>query len=382
MENPKPSIDLSELTAAAAQGLVQMFDPATKLFCARLVRTPTGLIRVGQSPRYTIMTLLGLREREKAGLEIPFETQAIFRAFVSNTRWVRSIGDLGLLLWLIAEFDSDGLLAFQKQYDLFSAVRNFADGRQGSTTELSWFLAGLSHAARTSNSLASRLTDLAAETFRLTQRNQGRAGFFGHLSVSNSVRGVIRGRIGSFADQIYPIYAFSECAVSFHMDECRVPALKCAQAICNVQGAFGQWWWLYDSPTGRISSRYPVYSVHQHAMAPMGLFSVEKATGQSFQNSIYKGLLWIYGQNELGTDMRDAENNVVWRCIRPQKGSTKYWSVLSSFVKAPRIDEPVSGLEVLHEDWPYELGWLLYAFSNNELKVAKEAAQPHFSEVR
>jgi hypothetical protein len=97
---------------------------------------------------------------------------------------------------------------------------------------------------------------------------------------------------------------------------------------------------------------------------------------------LYKGLLWIYGQNELDIDMRDTENNVVWRCIRPQKKSTKYWDVLTSFAKAPSIDEPVGSLEVIHEDWPYELGWLLFAFSSNELKVTKEVAQPHFSEVK
>ena len=364
--------DLSELTALAARGLVQMFDPATNLFCARLVRTPNGLVRQDQSPRYTMMTLLGLREREKSGKQIPFDSQAIYRSFVRDTSWIKGVGDFGLLLWLTAEFDQDNLNALFEKFDPKHALSQFEDGQKRSTTELAWFLAGLSHAAQTSNSHASKLTDLAVQTFRLTQNNQRDSGFFGHLGTFNSMPGLVRGRIGSFADQVYPIYSFSKFAQAFHVDQALGSALKCARAICDAQGDLGQWWWLYDSASGRVSSRFPVYSVHQHAMAPMALFALERVSGTDFQPYISRGLDWIYGHNEISLDMRDLAHNVVWRCIRPSSKSVKYKDVLSSFFKAPTLAEPVRNLKVLYEDWPYELGWLLYAFSNNELRTVAE----------
>ena len=47
----------------------------------------------------------------------------------------------------------------------------------------------------------------------------------------------------------------------------------------------GEWPWHYDSVTGRVVSRYPVFSVHQHAMGPMMLFAASEATGVDFSRS-------------------------------------------------------------------------------------------------
>jgi hypothetical protein len=229
--------------------------------------------------------------------------------------------------------------------------------------ELAWFLAGLSHAASTSPKVAAELAGLARKTYRRLKENQGDCGYFGHLARSKSVAGILRGRIGSFADQIYSIYAMSKFASAFSLEEPLDAAELCASAICAAQGPLGQWWWLYDSRTGHISSRYPVYSVHQQGMAPMGLFALEEAGGQSFTDAIYKGLRWIYGANELGADMRDPTHNLIWRCVRPENSRTKYREMALSLFRAPKNDAPVGALTILHEDRPYELGWLLYAFA-------------------
>ena len=231
--------------------------------------------------------------------------------------------------------------------------------------ELSWFLAGLAHAAETTPKLLSTLTDLSTDTYRRLERNQGDHGFFGHLSTKNSLTGRLRGRIGSFADQIYPIYAMSKFAKVFHLEAALGRALECASAVCRAQGESGQWWWLYDARSGRVSSRYPVYSVHQHGMAPMGLFAVEEASGRSFQQFVYKGLGWIYGANELGVDMRDSAQNLIWRCILPRNSRKKYWKTALSLVRSQNQDIPARSLRILCEQRPYEYGWLLYAFARN-----------------
>ena len=81
--------------------------------------------------------------------------------------------------------------------------------------ELAWFLSGLAHAAETCPKLVGTLTDLSVETYHRIEENQGEYGLFGHMSTKKSLRGRLRGRIGSFADQVYPIYAIVEIRKGF-----------------------------------------------------------------------------------------------------------------------------------------------------------------------
>jgi hypothetical protein len=360
-----PLCNVPELISLATRGLVAMFDADKQLFCHRLLRTEHGIVREGLSPRYTIMTLLGLREVERAGLDSPFDAQAIYACFTRDTKWIQGIGDLGLLIWLTAAFDPERLEGLFSTFNCETALDRYSDAQEARTMELAWFLAGLAHAAETSPKLASSLKELAVKTYRRIEKNQGEPGLFGHMSTMNSLVGRLRGRTGSFADQVYPIYGMSKFAKAFHMEEPLGHALECATAICDAQGSSGQWWWLYDSRSGRVSSRYPVYSVHQHGMAPMGLLAVEGATGQNFTRFIDKGLRWIYGANELGVDMRDSAQNLIWRCVLPRNRHVKYWDIASSIVRSPRQDKPVGSLTILYEQRPYEFGWLLFALAKN-----------------
>jgi hypothetical protein len=354
--------DVRGLRSLAVKGLIPMLDGERQLFCHRLVRTERGFVREGHSQRYTIMTLLGLHEFQWVGEQCPFDTRRLYESITKDMSWIPGIGDLGLTIWLVSAFDPGRLEEYFRRVNLETALDRYADARQGRTTELAWFLAGLSHAALASPGTIPSLTDFAVEAYRRLKENQGEYGFFGHMSTTKSMPGFLRGRIGNFADQIYPIYSMAKFATAFSVEEPLGSALECASAICGAQGSLGQWWWLYDSRTGEISSRYPVYSVHQQGMAPMGLFALEEATGQSFKDSIYKGLGWIYGPNELGADMRDFSHNLIWRCILPKNKQTKYWDTILSLVRSPKEDAPVGPLEILFEDRPYELGWLLYAF--------------------
>jgi hypothetical protein len=355
--------DVQQLMALAVKGLVPMFDAPSQLFCGRLVRTQEGLVREGSSRRYTIMTLLGLRKFETHRAQTPFDTAAIYQSFVRDLDWITGIGDLGLVIWLSSEFDPQGLDKILEKYPLNSALRRFRDARVRSTTELAWFLAGLAHAVQTSKKRAESLTDLAVEVFRQLRENQGVSGFFGHLARDKSAAGYVRGTIGSFADQVYPLYAMARLSKVLSLDEPLGPIASCAGAICGAQGNLGQWWWLYDSITGRVLSRYPVYSVHQHGMAPMGLFALEEVSGQNFRTNIFRGLSWVYGSNELNVDLRDQANGLIWRCILPKARFTKYWHTTRNLIKAPDNNSRVGPLTILYEDRPYELGWLLFSFA-------------------
>lgn len=355
-------LDIRALNSLALQGLVPMFDAEEQLFCHRVVRSKHELVREGLSRRYTIMTLLGLHEIEQTGARSPFDIQSIYGSLSRDTAWISGVGDLGLVIWLTSAISPEQLEELFQRVNLETALDRHEDGRQARTTELAWFLTGISNAALACPKMVADLTDLAVEIYRRIKENQGEYGFFGHMSTTKSVRGFLRGRIGNFADQIYPILAMARFASAFGVDEPLGSALECASAICGAQGRLGQWWWLYDSRGGQISSRYPVYSVHQQGMAPMGLFALEEATGQSFGNHIYKGLRWIYGANELDLDMRDFSQSLIWRCILPKSRQTKYWDTALSLVRQTKEDATAGPLEILFEDRPYELGWLLYAF--------------------
>jgi hypothetical protein len=355
-------LDIRALNSLALRGLVPMFDAREQLFCHRVVRTERGLVREGLSRRYTVMTLLGLHEVERTGARSPFDTQSVYGSLSRDTTWISGVGDLGLMIWLTSTIVPDQLEELFQRINLETALDRHEDGRQARTTELAWFLTGISNAALACPKMVADLTDLAVEIYRRIKENQGEYGFFGHMSTTKSIPGFLRGRIGNFADQIYPILAMARFASAFGVDEPLGSALECASALCSAQGPLGQWWWLYDSRTGQTSSRYPVYSVHQQGMAPMGLFALEEATGQSFGNHIYKGLRWIYGANELGLDMRDFSQNLIWRCILPKNRQTKYWDTALSLVRQTKEDATAGPLEILFEDRPYELGWLLYAF--------------------
>jgi hypothetical protein len=346
-----------------------MFDANKQLFCYRLLRTDQGLVREGISPRYSVMTLLGLKELELTGVSSHFDIQATYASLVRNTSWVGGAGDLGLLIWLTATFEPDGLVELFRRFNCETALDCYPDAQESRTMELAWFLAGLAHAAEACPKLVGTVTDLCVETYHRIEENQGEYGFFGHMGAKKSLIGRLRGRIGSFADQVYPMYALSKFATVFHVEDPLGPALECATAICAAQGKSGQWWWLYDARSGRVSSRYPVYSVHQHGMAPMCLFAVEEATGQSFRESIYQGLRWIYGENELGMDMRDGAQSLIWRCLVPGNSQAKFWEMALSAIWPTNEDKHVPSLEVLYEQRPYEFGWLLFAFAKNSQVV-------------
>jgi hypothetical protein len=186
----------------------------------------------------------------------------------------------------------------------------------------------------------------------------------------HSLAGAVRGRVGSFADQVYPILAMVHFSQVFQNSEARENALRCARSICNLQGSMGQWWWHYDSVSGRVVEHYPVYSVHQHGMAPMALMALAEVCDGEFQTPVSTGLQWISGTNELREDLQDSEIGVAWRCIHPSK--------LASYAARARTlvtdQTPQYPLRILHECRPYELGWLLYAFAKPEHSVLAKLA--------
>jgi hypothetical protein len=356
------SCSISQLTALAINGLRSMFDADRQLFCFRVKRSRGELVREGISHRYTIIALLGLHHWEGIGGRSPFDVNATLEVLLRNTTWITNLGDLGLLLWLCALASPERLGKLSAEFDLQGALDRYREAREGRTMELAWFLSGLSHQALADREKLADFADLAAKSFRLLKNNQGETGTFGHIDRKGSLAGVLRGRIGSFADQVYPVYALARFAQAYGSKEALTMASACAQGICRVQGPQGQWWWHYDSTTGKVAGKYPVYSVHQDGMAPMALVALSKVTGCNFAGPIDKGLQWITGSNELSRDLRDLSLHVIWRCAHPRHKYKMYLDDALGLVGVS-VNRNCAELTVREECRPYEFGWLLYALS-------------------
>jgi hypothetical protein len=364
-QTEKDQATVSRFISLAVQGLVPMFVPQRQLFCHRLKKTDRGMVQEGISQRYTAMTLMGLHRLEQAGTVSTLDTKPILDALLSDLAWVDNIGDLGVVLWLCGIVCPERFAEVEHRLDPKTALTRFKGGRRGVTMELGWFLTGVSYWAQRDPKKSAELKPLAFETYRVLTKNQGEGTFFGHLSTSSSLAGIVRGRIGSFADQVYPMYGMAQFSKAYQHEEAAKRSLKTALGICEAQGPLGQWWWHYDAPGGRVADGYPVFSVHQHAMGPMTLFGLGDIIDCNFDEWIYKGLRWISSNNELSFDMESPSEGVIWRCIyRSRRSLGRYVKAAFGHYSDQAEHNRPEDLSVLYECRPYELGWLLYAFAD------------------
>lgn len=352
---------IPELCGLAADGLVEMLDPEKQIFCGIYNRTEKGMARERLSPRYTMMTLLGLHRYEQSGRRSPVAIAPVLDALLNDTSWIDSAGDLGLLLWTCSELLPDRLAEVYQEVRAEGALLRFDDGRQGRTMEVAWYLTGIANCYLAGRADLPGLAEQAESARQILERNCGPSGVYGHLSPRMSLTGYVRGRIGSFADQVYPTIAFARLSQALQDEKAQRMALRSAEKMCELQAPLGEWCWQYDSVSGRVVCRYPVYSVHQHGMGPMMLFAVAEATGSDFEKAIYKGLAWISGDNELRHDFVEPSLGLVWRSIYLDSMDA-YIDAALRYMRLRNGTADARQLKVRYECRPYELGWLLYAF--------------------
>ena len=352
---------IPEVCNLAATGLVQMFDFENQLFCHRFTMTPSGMEREGLSPRYTMMTLLGLRRYELAGCRSPVALAPVLANLCENTSRINGAGDIGLLLWACAELAPDRVPEVYGKCKAGEALSHCDEGLEGRTMEVAWYLTGLAICCTAGYSHLPGVIERIAQARAILKSNCGPTGVYGHRSRSRFPKGYFRHRIGSFADQVYPTIAMARLAQASSDSEAREMALRTARKMCELQGPMGEWSWHYDAVRGKVINRYPVYSVHQHAMGPMMLFAAGEAGGCDFSDAIFKGLEWISGNNEIQRDFIEPELNLIWRCIYLRPRNAYVDAARRFFFSANRSSR--APMQIRYECRPYELGWLLYAFA-------------------
>lgn len=327
----------------------------------RAVPGPHGVVvrAEGRSPRYTAMAALGLAR-------LPLEVQQRVLSGGSSLDLAHRLierttdddpGALALAAWVAAE------VVGEADPDLLRRCRAVLDsGAPVSTVALSWIVV----AAVASHHLLDS-ADLVERGTRRLLGVEGPRALFPHLAPPR-VQSPWRRHVGSFADSIYPVQALARAAGLTGDRTLLAAAERSAHRLCLLQGAAGQWWWHYDVRDASVVERYPVYSVHQHAMAPMVLLDVAEAGGADRRREIAAGLRWLEDHPEVVEEMVHEGHRLVWRKVgrrEPRKAARGLGALTTSVHRgwtAPGIDRWLRPSVVDHECRPYEPAWLLHAW--------------------
>ncbi|MEJ7875043.1 MAG: hypothetical protein WKF62_00170, partial [Solirubrobacterales bacterium] len=340
-----------ELTDFALETLPSMqLDDGT--FCYE-VQAP-GLQPSGRSLRYTLICLLGLQRAKAAGLSVPIDPAELRDVAMDRIDSPEMTpGDLALLLWsdTRAEMSAMDAIAYRLHKRLGSSLPDLEG------LELSWVVIGAAEAG------AYELCDRALEKLL------GRAGAPGRLfRHRDSGR---RARFPNFATQIYGVLALATAVRQGHGgDRVLATARRVAGRLLELQRPDGGWPWIFDAERGTVVEPYEVYSVHQDAMAPMALLELSEVTGDpKYRDAAIRGLDWVFGQNDLGREMLDREQGVLYRSIRRRRGFDRaflYANTATSTFAKPLLARARGPLEINPTDRPYHLGWILEAWAGRE----------------
>jgi hypothetical protein len=359
--------EIDQLCGLAVKALPAMYRPDSRQFVQTVRKDPTvdtGLRQEGTNLRYAAIAALGLAWTAPAtqrGVLAGWTAAELARHTTElSADPATDLGAVALAGWARAEVAGE---ICEQVYDrLLTEVRT---GTAQPTVDFAWTLTALLAALSVQDRGDLReAAGIAAERLLIAQGGQG---IWGH-HLPRSVLARYRAHIGCFADQVYPIQALARYARATGAGWALAAANRCADRIVELQGSAGQWWWHYDARTGDVVEGYPVYSVHQHAMAPMALFDLLEAGGDDHRGAILDGLGWLRRHPEPGGALIDPETGAIWRKIgrrEPRKATRSLRAVSTSVSPGWRLralDALFKPGEVDYECRPYELGWLLYAW--------------------
>ena len=340
--------------------LREALDPTTALFDRQLRGGRWDGTRGTEDLTSTAIVLIGASRAGLAPAEIGMDLERTRAAMLDLALRRRYPGGLGIVLWANAVTAGPPLAeALRRVGRSLDDVERLTAPLQ--TMEVAWLVSALAHELRRSERAEVR-GPFEAAVVALKDRFIPGAGVFGHATAAARPTWRVRRWVANFADQIYSIQALALAAIAADDGRALELAGRAAGRIEELQGDLGQWWWHYDARSGRVCQAYPVYSVHQHGMAPMALWTLAAAGGLTTDPAVDKGFAWL-DHNELGVSLVDPEAGTIWRDIGPAGGRGRQaLRHLRSILGWGRPDPPdASRLTINRETRPYEWAWCLFA---------------------
>lgn len=364
-ERACPADVVARLRPLALRSLGRMYRPDERLFVFRLRRAGQQIVAEGLSRRYSAISVIGLAADDT--IDVPAalggqDLHDICGRLLNDVTRLSNLGTVALILWAARAAAYPGRRwAWERLVELAPGERTYP------TLAIAWSLAALCMDTEAPvGDLRERLAHRLITAFETS------SAMFPHAIQEGNARGTgMRSHVTCFADLVYPVHALAHYHRLTGDRQALEVAIQCADHFCRLQGPDGQWWWHYDRRSGRVIEPYPVYAVHQDAMAPMALLALQDAAGADYSEAIGRSLGWLARSPELeGGTLIDAEADLIWRKVarrEPGKLSRYTQALVSSIHPALRVP----GLDILfpptavdYEDRPYHLGWLLYAWSS------------------
>lgn len=335
--------------------------PATALFDRQLRDGRWDATHGTEEITSSAIALVALRRAALDPAEIGVDPERVLAAMRQAMHDHAATGPLGLVTWAHAEWAKLPFDELVRACDV--PLRDAGYLLEGLTTmELAWLVSGLAHACHRHGDEAARRFLGPARDALLERLAPTR--LFVHASPRAGALDRMRRRVANFADQIYPVQALAFVA---KLDGDRVALAaseSCARRLVETQGSLGQWCWHYDAQRGFPVQAYPVYSVHQHGMAPMALRALLAAGGADLTAAAELGRRWL-DRNELGRPFLDLAAGTIWRSLeKVEPALVRLGRKLGSALGAggeSRPDAPAGRLRVNLETRPYEWAWCLYA---------------------
>lgn len=346
---------IDELQDLCITRLRDCLDPGSGRF-GRQIRDGAWAPTLGtESLTSSAICLIGLHRAGIPPRAVVADPVALCRDLAAGLRHEAYPGGLGLVLW--ANTVAGGVAPLALLSEAGFSPADLALVLPGLTTmEVAWLVSGLLHAATP----ALRPVTLAALR-ELESRLDRKTLVFRHASSGAPLRHRIRRQIANFADQVYPLQALSFAALGLGNAAHRHLADQCAARLVAAQGPLGQWWWHHNAASGAVAEAYPVYSVHQHSMAPMALRALALAGGRTHAAAVASSRAWLH-TNELGVDLVEPASGIIWRSVERAEGAAAHrlrQACLLTGLEPPAQRSPQFRLN--REIRPYEWGWLLYA---------------------
>jgi hypothetical protein len=327
-----------------------LFAPACALEGARITTRRWPLRR----RRYSIIALLGLLawQQHFGTASDGRDAQRMTADFLArHGQRVRDPGDRGLLLLLLSELGHNAAAA---HYDAID--RDFAGRPALNLQDIAWLAVGAeTHERRTGTpaSVSRRLADLLLGT---DFRHAG-SGWPMHRPDGH------RRDMVSFGAICYRLWALATLADRHGL---KAEFAAGTDSLISAQRSDGGWPWFFHAPSGTVIDPYPLFSVHQDAMAPMFLLPAWQAGIPGAEDALRASLRWLDGNNDLRQAMLRTDPFFIYRGIARAERPGLLRRYLRGRRYRPGDDAPVSSLKLDTNCRAYHLGWLLYVWSRNQ----------------